>query len=416
MYDAIIVGGGPAGLTLATYMPGKIALLERHPVLGGCHRVSSKAAFVEHGPRVYSGAYVNVQKVFHEIGLDWDDVFVPTDFSPENIDGKRWYQWLTVREIAWLTYEYLIFVFFNNQHGKNTSMKSYCSQKNFSQKSTQYIDTICRFSDGAGADRYSLWEFLSGFDQHIAPFYVPRKPLDWVFAHWHDVLTRKGVDVLKNTNVTKVWAGGVATATTTLEAKKVILCIPPVHADALLAKSGMRNPEFSAFAKNTKYIPYWSVSFFGVQTKTETQKSAPWGIIAIRYPFGVISAAATRFDVPGTDGKTIKEMTDHEVAHEIRRQLGLPEDTRYAFVSNTYHDQSFVATAGSGYFKAKLPSGIAVVGCHNGNSSYHFTSMESAVQNALAYAGQRRDHAWTLGSAVRLILIFTILLYLLKNP
>ena len=403
MYDYIVIGGGPTGLTLATYLSGNIALVERQPVLGGCHRVLPGDRFVEHGPRVYSGAYVNVQHVLEDIGTSWDETFEKTYFSPEFIDGKHWYQWLSVKEIGWLTFEYLMYVI-NSNHGKNISMATYCTHKNFSASSKEYIDLVCRFSDGAGADRYSLWEFVSGFDQHILPFYTPRKPLTTLFDHWETFLKKRGVDVLTNTNVTKVTKDSVVTDSgDILRAKKVILCIPPTYAARM-------SPGLKDFASKTKYDPYWSISFFDVDLP-KGQRSTPWGIVAVKYPFGVVSAAASRFDVKSpVTGKTLKESSDTEAAEEIRRQVFGDLKPEYAYLTGKYNDQSFFATAGQGYVYSKLSNGIDIVGCCNGNSTYHFTSMESAVQNALVYIGKKRRRVWHASNyiwfVVTLVIVF----------
>ena len=83
-------------------------------------------------------------------------------------------------------------------------MAEYCASKSFSATSCAYIDAVCRFSDGAGADRYSLWEFLSGFDQHIRPFYIPKKSNDFLFETWHAYLEKRGVDIFVDADVTRV--------------------------------------------------------------------------------------------------------------------------------------------------------------------------------------------------------------------
>jgi hypothetical protein len=419
MYDLAIIGGGPTGLTLATYAEGRIAVFERRAVLGGCHRydaVTHGDRFVEHGPRVYSSAYVNCRRVLRDIGMPWDDHFQKTYFSPELIDGKHWYAWLSVREIAWLTFEYLVFALFDGRHGARISVKTYAELKGFSAGSVAYLDLVCRFSDGAGAARYTLWEFLCGFDQHVGAFYVPKRPNDVLFETWRAFLETRGtVDVFTDARVTAITPGSVRVGRKTYAAKKIAVCVPPMHADRLLRASGIAVPSFREFARKSRYDTYWSVTFFGA-TWGHTQKTTPWGIVAMQYPFGVVSAAASNFDVPGSEGRSIRQYgTAHDdIAREIRRQLGFREDVPYAFETGPYADQAFMFV--KSYVPTTLVPGIDTVGCHNGNSTYGFTSMESAVQNALAYLGKPRVQAWTASDIVRLafwgLVIFTLKNYL----
>lgn len=398
MYDHIIVGAGPAGLTLATYLPGRNCLLERQSVAGGCHRVLPEyASFVEHGPRVYSGSYVNMHKVLNDIGVSWKDHFDAVYYSPELIDGKHWYRWMSHQEIVWLSVEYLLYCIVPN-HGKSISMKEYCTSKGFCPGTMDKIDLVCRWSDGGGSDRYTLWQFLSGLDQHSKSFYVPSKPLGTLFEYWVRWLqSNKACDIFMSANVTRVSPTTVSTEHGVFAGKKVILCIPPVYASRLLKASGLLDPEFQAFSKATKYNPYWSVSFYTDSwDNSQGHRSTPYGVVAVQYPFGVLSAAGTRFDVPNERGVMLKDLSDDEAAQEIRRQLGLSENVPYAYLQGPYNDQSFVMTPQHQSYPAALPGGVDVVGTHNGHSTYHFTSMESAIQNALVYTRTQRETAWNI--------------------
>lgn len=416
MYDYIVVGGGPSGLTLATYLPGSVALVERHTVLGGCHRSDpSEGQFVEHGPRVYSGAYKTVRHVLRDIGLEWDEVFQKIAFSPEHIDGKRWYQWLSVKEIAWLSYEYIVMAFFNADHGRSISMHTYCTHKGFSSSSLAYIDMVCRFSDGAGSERYSLWEFLNGLDQHSLPFYTPRRPNTWLFDRWHAFLTARGVDTYLGSNVTSVSSDTVVLhdGSTLCAKRKIILCLPPYHASALVPNV----PGFRDFALKTKYDMYWSVSFFGVSVDNSSgQRTTPWGVVALQYPFGVVSASASKCFVKSpVTGKTVTESKPEEVAKEIARQLGFPDTVDYAYSKSKFHDQAFVASAGAGYIDFQLTETIDSVGCHNGYSTYNFTSMEAAVQNALTYLGRETQTTLYVNDYVRWSIILCLVVFLVRQ-
>jgi len=205
-----------------------------------------------------------------------------------------------------------------------------------------------------------------------------------------------------STNVTRATANWVDTDTHgRLYGNKVILCIPPLYASRLLGKpSG-----FDTFAKATKYSPYWSVTFFGAEwDNTKGQKKTPYGIVAIAYPFRdrgrtVVSAAATRFDVPNASGVALKDLNDKDAAEEIRRQLGFDDTIEYAFLHGKYNDQSFLMTPTHQIHNGRV-DGVHVVGTLNGHSSYHFTSMESAIQNALVFAGTHRSVAWYISDAI----------------
>lgn len=106
VYDYVIVGGGPAGLTLAQCMAhaGKtVALVDKNDQLGGCHRVDrvdpttqklpepdmkmplpvseTKGIFTEHGPRAYFSNYYTVKHVLAQAGINFDDLFAPVPMN-----------------------------------------------------------------------------------------------------------------------------------------------------------------------------------------------------------------------------------------------------------------------------------------------------------------------------------------------
>jgi len=123
-----------------------------------------------------------------------------------------------------------------------------------------------------------------------------------------------------------------------------------------------------------------------------------------------VSAAASIFNVksPVTGNPLAQTKNPDDGAKEIRRQLGFSNDVTYAYETGKYNDQAFMAAAKRGYFPAELSNGIAVVGCHNGNSTYNFTSMESAVQNALVYAKKTPQSSWDLSQGLRLGLLAAV--------
>ena len=439
IYDTIIVGGGPVGLTLATYLTGKVLLID-HESIGGCHKVrrQENSLFAEHGPRVYCGAFVNFNRVLVDIGTSWDAIFKQIKFSPELIDGKIWAQTLSVLEILAVSYEYVMFVL-GATHSKNVSVSQFCQQYNFSEASTTYLDAVCRFSDGAGADRYSLFEFLNGFDQHMLySFYEPKNANDRVlFPIWKQHLETRGVTILEQTHVHEILhdrgnAVGVRLGSNkVIHGNRIILAMPPISTVPLLRASYLTEPGFETYAKLTKYEPYWSVAFHydtdAAVLDHVGMKSTPWGLVYIEMPFTdepfrIVSVAATKWDVPSPKtGKTLrtmqKERLDGEIIKEIQRQLPVSREPKAVVVPRGVHrDHSFVAAANTSFMHPRLTccKGLYSVGTHNGQSTYNFTSIESAVQNALSFCDRRKEESLTVSGIIRLGIALGAL-YMLKR-
>ena len=435
-YDTIIVGAGPAGMTLATYLPGRILVLEQNADVGGCHYVDrgTDGLFSEHGPRVYSGAYINTKAVLKTIGVHWDDVFVKHAWSPDVIDSKSWYSHMTLRESALLSVAFATYIARPDRF-KAVSVDAWATSKNFSSSARAYMNQVCLFSDGAGSDRYSMFEFMSGFNEHMLyPFYEPKHAHDKVlWPRWKAYLTHKGVEIKTNTCVRALDASGTVITIDTgerLTAPRIIFAIPPKPLASILKKSKLVEPGFEAFATQTKYNEYWSVAchFDRKPSLGRGVQSTPWGLMYVNMPFGsasesyfVVSVAATRFDVPSpTTHKTLKETTnDAEATNEIVRQLmeviDGPPPVHTSTPNPKFGDHdAFVAAAGTGFFGPRLTCcqfPVYTVGTHNGESNYHFTSFESAVQNALVFAGVRRQpSAWKVTDVAFLVVAMIVIL------
>ena len=433
-YDTIIVGAGPVGMTLATYLPGRILLIEQNGDVGGCHYVDRgmNNLFSEHGPRVYSGAYINMRSVLETIGLRWSDLFVPTSWSPAVIDNATWFKHMTLGESMHLSLAFCAFCV-NPGKYKKLSVDAWASSKRFSATARWYMDQVCRFSDGAASNRYSMYEFLSGFNEHtLYGFYEPRRAHDTVlWPHWKGHLATRGVSFMLNTCVKTLESSGTRLVTHTgrrISAPRIIFAVPPMPLATILKQSKLTEPGFDAFARKTKYNEYWSLAcHFDQKPHLEGgTRSTPWGLIYIDMPFEsepmhVVSVAATRFDSPSpVTGKTLKQTTDEtEAANEIVRQLmeviGGRQPVHLSYPQPKFGDHAaFVASAGSGFFGPTLScchAPVYTVGTHNGMSNYHFTSFESAVQNALVFAEvPLQAAAWKLTDLVTLCVAALVLL------
>ena len=219
MYDLAIVGAGPTGLALAQSLAFsdndlKILIIDSHDSVGGCHRVErvripdtgidlkNKGLFTEHGPRVYSSSYKTFKKLLKQIDLDFDQLFTPYKFTISSIGGQTIYRTLSGRERFRLFLEFGKLMF-NPSHGSGTTMADFMRNR-FSDRSKELVDRVCRLTDGGGADKFSLNEFLELFNQQaFYSLYQPRAPNDvGLMRLWRDALERTGkVTFLLNSKV-----------------------------------------------------------------------------------------------------------------------------------------------------------------------------------------------------------------------
>lgn len=436
LFDYILVGGGPTAMALATYLPGTKIILEKREHMGGCHKVQRDAEglFCEHGPRVYSGSFVNFRAFLETHGISWDDAFRTVAYAPDHIDGKRWYQWMGWRALVGLTIATMAYMLFLPQ---TESVSSFLDQWRVTDaRERRLFDTVCRFSDGAGSDAYRLDQFIAGFDFHsLGKFYVPKESLDTgVWARVTESLrTRHNVSIRTNTSVQTVLvdrgrAAGVRTRDggTYLAGTAVILCVPPQSMSSIMRASGL--VDFRDIATRTAYIPYDSYCLHfhpgpePVLATTPGFVDTPWGLIYIDLGHiggsstRVLSVAVTRVhERSPVTGLSSRDSSADQVVGELVRQLPLTDHARdrlIKVVPTPEGEHAYMHVPGT---EVTIPSthpqvqGLAMVGIANGTSRYPFTSIESAVQSAMHFCSVRRHTPWTARHIVVGVLVLAIL-------
>ena len=236
-YDYIIIGAGPSGLTLAYYL-GKLnkkcLLIDKQETIGGCHRVvRHNGLFTEHSPRIYSDSYLNFIKLLENMNLNFNDLFVPYNFSIANIGGKS-LSYFNFKEILIFMIEFIKLLFDEN-YSKYITMKQFTNIHNFSNQSIDYIDRLCRLTDGADITRYTLFEFLQLINQmSLYKLYQPSKPNDiGLFKFWYNaIMATNNVDIILNKKVENINYSKNKIINITIDniiytASTFILAIPP---------------------------------------------------------------------------------------------------------------------------------------------------------------------------------------------
>ena len=443
-YNTVIVGAGPAGLALANYSllanpKQKIVIIEKDNVIGGCHKVNrikynNENYFCEHGPRIYLNNYVNFIHLLKIMKLDFKNIFAKFESSMFDILTKIIFSdnIFTFTELLYLTRDFM-FVLFSNTYGLNVSMKTYLETNNFTNKSTEFIDGLCRSLDGADKSKLSINQFFNMNIQGLLySIYQPKLPNDeGLFKYWKKYLEFNNVSFILNKSVVDIKNKNaneiekiILDDKTEITGDNFILAIPPVNLIKILENNKEDNiknafgniDDFKQFTKKTKYNEYISIALHWDYELNLDKKiyaldiTTEWGIIAINLSDymkfkeskskTVISCAVILPDVKSKySNKTANECaTKEELFNDIYEQLRLiykniPKPTLY-FVNNYYDkinnkwvssETAYVKVPNTNYlnFKSNNFKNLFSLGTHNGNNKNSFTSLESAISNSI---------------------------------
>lgn len=474
IYDIICIGGGPSGLALAHYCSNidvnkKILIIEKEDDIGGCHRVrrvpvkynnSIQNVFTEHGPRIYSSTYKVFSKLLDDLGLQFTDIFTPYNFSISTIGGDTIWKVLSYTELMYLVISFLHLTFDYN-YGMDTSMFEFMIKNNFKKDSIDMIDRLCRLTDGASSQNYTLHEFLQLFNQQaLYTLYQPKYPQDTVlFKKWHRYLISKNVDFMLNTNVKRLIEknGNINSVITTsgkqILGKTIILAIPPINMVNILENSdqSIKNAfgdfeTLKQWAIKTRYIEYLSMTFHWDTILTLNKiygfPKTEWGVAFIVLtdymhfdePVSktVISLAVTITDQNSSRiNKLPNECSKNELIQEVFYQLtlafpNLPQPTLSLLSPGVIYknnqwistDTAFISTSQQPFLdsSSKTINNLYNLGTHNGNHLYKFTSLESAVTNGLSLAIKLYPDIktkYTITSTIQLTDIIRIIIIIL---
>lgn len=423
-YDYIIVGAGPTGLflayTLSKYDKKKILLVDENDTIGGCHRVSREESiyFSEHGPRVYSSGYINFKNWLTDMNLNFYDLFVPYKFYMENIaiDGIRNF---TYKELLYLSKEFLVFMF--SRYKDILTVKEFCNKYNFTEKAIDYLDRLCRLTDGIDSSKYSMYKLFSSInDNFFYNLYQPKYSNDIVLMKMiNTALKINKVEIKTNFKVSKIEPCINKIYSQNKDEifyKNIIFAIPPrrlfelnINTTPSIFSSKIEYYKKMKETDYNLYIPitfHWRLKLFKDAVEIHGFPKNDWGIITLFITDYNHSETGTiiscNISIPENKSKylnkTAHECTRKELIEETFRQIkdefNLPIYDKAFIHKNVIRVDSRYINTDTAYNKHKNITfdthssnfnNIYSVGTHNGKSNYNFTTMESAIINAIEF-------------------------------
>jgi hypothetical protein len=390
--------------------------------------------FTEHGPRIYLSTYYNFFNLLNELGLEKEDVFVNYKYSFFDIAYSKILPYYNIYEIIMLTLAYLMF-FINDDYGKDVSLYEYLRGRGFSHKVIDMFDRLCRFTDGGNVYSYSLNKILKLIDSMLLlKIYQPNTPLDIVlFSTWNKFLSNRGVDFMLESHITDydIQNNNIEIITLNngekIKCGKIVFAVPPVALlNIIKYEEGLRNTfgnyyDFERWVDKTKYIDYISITYhFKEKLKLPyingLSLDTDWGIGLINlsdfmdniedgYSTVLSSAISICNRNSNYTYKKANECTNDELIKEVHRQIkeslfnDLSDDYVAIVNPNNYYnvhknkweckDNAYFNVYDEKYipFESSI-NNLYNLGTHNGKSYISYTTIESAVSNAIYLAGE----------------------------
>lgn len=426
--DYIIVGAGPTGLCCAWLLTIKgysCVVLEKTNSIGGCHRaMRANSYYAMHGPRIYCDTYKHMNILHDSINnylaqrgdttypLEFDKLFAPFNLLKFNYDAFTTIQSVS-NSMSLFDMGKIAQMFVRPGTRDDQSVSDYIQEHSFTMSAQQFIDRLCRLTDGTDSTRTPVRKFAS-LPMKGNIYQLKHATDKYLFAHYAKAFGLAGIKIHLNTiaqlnDVRTTCCGTTRCGTkihevisqngTTWYGKNIICAVPPQSLHTVLPNIQMSQQ----WLKEHSYISYFSLMFHW-RTKLSIAEGigttmTDWDLAYMVVSNYIKDESPTMLCVLVSNAhaksawsrKSALECSTTEVIEETFRQLRLLLDVpKYdvAILANSPNDYPAFAESSNDrtFYGPTIQSmnNIYSVGSHNG-TTYRFTTMESAIESAYQF-------------------------------
>lgn len=198
-----IIGSGPTGISIAwelsRFTDHEIIMYDKKPSIGGSWwEPDGKRRDVHAHRALFDKAFVNTQNLFSEMGISWDDMFVPENHEYVDMEGGR----LKLKDymsLASLASRVLLFP----EKYKRKTVKD--SIGKLSPHGKNFVTTITYVMDGVGWDVMTAYEFIQNANHiGLSEMYTQRGSGTKMNEAMFRALKKGGVKFIGNKTMKKI--------------------------------------------------------------------------------------------------------------------------------------------------------------------------------------------------------------------
>jgi hypothetical protein len=305
MYDYIVAGGGPTGITLSLMLSQtnyKVLVLEKSDSLGGCWKVEylEETYMTEHSPKVlfrYSSKYFKKLLKILDVEPKFKSVYFKSKMKNMILSIQFLLYNLTIRDYIMLCKYYIQYIF--NIHDRHINVNDWCIKNKISKSGTKCID-ILSITINNIPKRFRFEALFVTLLDSKAALSIDQlsHPNEWIEKAEAIIENSKNITVMYDSKVTKVIEDEdiiTQVLVNNLEyyscSRDVFLCVPIQNVLQICKSSNIMTNWFLSSEEFEYYTQSSTLNAIGIQLHFDKQMKqpekwfwsqfSPWNIILV---------------------------------------------------------------------------------------------------------------------------------------